>query len=182
MQTTSVLVELLIIGGALVLTLFAPSCRLLGLDPTQVASSIELKDALVIAFCVSYPLGIAWSRVCDWLTSAVDNRIQARFFTEPESYHKSLAIVLRSPSPLAESMTQVRSTYRVARASSVTFLLASVLTLSGWIPTTEAIDGRRSAIALLLLAASAASFWSWLHLRASYLKYVALAANPEKAT
>ena|SRR5688572_5424196 len=178
MQTTAILVELLIVGGSLMLVIFPPLCALLGLDPATVANGLSLKDALIMAF-VAYPLGIIWSRFCDWATKSIDRRIKRRYFLSPDDqgYHLALSKLLAADTPLADSMGQTRCSYRVARASVFTFLVAALVIVLQDTSVPELVDSRaRNILVLALLLGSAASFWSWYHLRDSYLKFLQIDA------
>jgi hypothetical protein len=174
-QTTVFLIELLIIGGELALLLGGIFVLYFGgdLQALKVEKELYTVAAVVVAVAL-YPLGIVWNRASDACFSALDKRLKNEAFQPAEdtssAYHNALAAILLSESPLSAQLGQVRSTYRIARATGLSALLGALVML----PRAVASDGGATAwVPILLLALfGCGSVQCWFHLRKHYLEYV----------
>src|SRR5689334_14102542 len=127
MQTTELIVEILVIGGGVSICLTPVVAYLLGVPPSTLLSRLDLKEFLVVVITAVYPLGIVWNRVADGLFSRAERKLRAQYFDSDDNYHLSLIRIYLKNTSFGDRLYQVRSLYRIARASTLTFLLAAAV-------------------------------------------------------
>lgn len=173
MQITVILVELLVIGGEFVLLLLLLGHLYFGLQLPPSLENPELESLIAMGLAL-YPLGIFWSRLSDAVVKPLDHRLKLRQFSSNVEYHQVLLRVLMHGGPAAEALAQVRSQYRLARATGVTCLFALLL----FLPKIDSsalqpvLQGAQVLIASLLALVGLGSLLAWGHLRNHYLLYV----------
>ena len=182
MQTTVIIVELLVIGGGVALLLLPLVALLLGTSVTDLATGIDLADFLIVAVCAVYPIGIVWSRICDLMSSPLDRRLIATVFAKDgrdgvegrKAYENALIHVHILAADLAASLAQYRALFRVARATCFVSFIGAF-----WIPVALAREPgfALSRAGMILIGAltfglSIGAGASWLHLRKTYLWWV----------
>lgn len=178
MQTTVLLVELLVIGGQVILLVLPLLAWLLGISSSQLLSELDLKDLLVAITTLAYPAGLFWSRLGDVLFQRSDQRILKDYFSSREAYHIALVTIHLHSSALQERLAQVRSLFRIARASTLSFLVGSFIVPVAIIaePANRHLGVLKPIGAtMLMLACALASYRVWRHQRISYLNWAATA-------
>lgn len=181
MQFTALLGEMLIIGATalyVALKLVSEVNGLAYLDPSAIGSRLDLA---VLGALLSYPFGVMWSRLSDVMFSHADGKLVANAFGDRESYHRRLAEVLKSDTPLASGLAEFRSNFRVCRAITCTLLLGALSAAIGFGVGREVRDhlGARVLLTLGQILLAIGAYATWGHLRASYLAFVKHATEAE---
>lgn len=180
MKTTTVLAEFLVVGLQCALLAGWAGYVFLGWNMTTLASWDAIGDWVAFLLLL-YAFGILWGRLADVLVWPLDRWLKDKVFRaqpvkcfDRKQYHAALLDIHIRHSALAESMAQVRSQYRIARATALTGLAALVVT--GFQPFLRpvALDQTRfigimafAAIFLLL------GLETYRHLRGHYLGWTA---------
>ena len=178
MRTTIIVVELLIVGAEFAALLLLVGALYFGVPPSLLKLPANAVHATMLVSVV-YPLGIAWSRVCDLLCSFFDRRMKERTFEWrgddlDKAYRTTLIRVLAGSSTLADGLAQARSQFRIARATGVSSLLAALTVLvatfgkqlCAWNAT------QKSGLIVLLVALGVISMQAWYHLRSHHLRWI----------
>lgn len=178
---TVLLIELLIIGGEFALLVVAGYAWYIGVDLTAVTIDKDVITPLAIATTAAlYPLGIVWSRISDLVWSRLDSRARERVFAGEDPalrYHRALVLVLARSDKIAEGLSQVRSVYRVARATGTSCLLGAIMLACAAHRLNFLTTHAEVASVFLLTLVGASSVQAWYHLRSHYLLYVAHAST-----
>lgn len=183
MKTTVVVVELLIVGAEFAALLLLVGVFYFGVPPSLLQLPTNLIETTMLVLIV-YPLGVAWSRVCDLLCGPLDRRIKRSTFERnghelDEEYRKTLIRVLAGSSTIADGLAQTRSQFRIARATGVSAVLAALTVLAGALgKQLDAMSAiQKVGLIILLLALGLISLQAWYHLRSHHLRWIRTAGG-----
>jgi hypothetical protein len=173
MKTTSLFVEILVIGGGILSALSPVILLLLGATFEDIAAAAQVKDLIAISVVVIYPLGLLWSYVADACFSRANSTILKSFELSSEEYHRTLLALHQSSPGLVEGMTLVRTSYRIARATTMSLLVFVVAFL-----VANCVEPRRVPVLPLVglcVGFMVGFYHCWHHLRTTYIRWVSLA-------
>ena len=109
-----------------------------------------------------------------------DRSIREAKTVEASAYHEALVHIQLHHPGLGNQLDQVRSVYRVARASVLSFLIAAITIPYEFASVAPSASACKTlVIVLFFLCCAAGSFWAWRHLRSSYLQWVSIAKARE---
>lgn len=125
MKTTSLFVEILMIGSGLITWLGLLAFAFLGLD--WLPSNLSINSLILIPFtAILYVLGIVWDRVVDRITDFWDKPIRNKYFTNSNEYHIAKDTVYSDAEPLKDLFEYTRSRMRICRSWMIDWLMISI--------------------------------------------------------
>lgn len=174
MNTTSIVVELLVVGFLCFLSLVAVLAVAAGCDMEELmtlASRVELPFQLAAA----YVAGIVWNRLCDQCFHHVDIKlIRSNGYATREAFQLARTKVIQTSDRLRDHLAYFRNLIRVTRATTVTAAVYCLLFPFAPLRVFPFIETeRQGVIALILLdiALFAAGF-AWYKLEDGYIASV----------
>lgn len=119
MSTTSIVVELLVVGFLGFLALAPVTVVAGGWEMSTLAVLVgELQ--LPFQLAAAYVFGIIWNRVCDQCFHHVDIRIIRRYgYTDRAAFQLARTHIIQSSVPLREHLSYFRNLIRVSRATTI---------------------------------------------------------------
>ena len=173
MNTTSLLIELLISGLAFLFSLFPIIAYLFDVDIIEVMK-IFSGLALPYQLLLIYALGIIWNRVCDEVFWPIEEKIIKHRFTTKENFTSAkIRVFMKENSSMVDYLGKIRSLLRITRIISV-FPLISLIEL----PLIMHYGHVQFTIVKLLLVIfigmsfAALSSYTWYRFQRSYVKVV----------
>jgi hypothetical protein len=167
MSTTSLLVELVVIGVAALAWVVLLVLSVFGWNWVPV-DKIFSSVALVPLLSFIYILGIVSDRIADTLFEKCwNNRLRRKYFGSVEEYHAGRRIILTGSERLAELLEYGRSRLRICRGWAFSsILIAITLNMFVWLRVSKAADSSIvwtlslfGSVACLLFAI--ASWYTW---------------------
>ncbi len=173
MATTTLLVELLIVGYAFFVSI-TPFISLIFkadiIDIFQFSASLEIHYQLIIA----YGLGIIWNRACDQIFHIFDLKIIRTKFIDRESYQKSRIKLVMSGKEIYNYLSNFRSLIRITRVLSILFLILIFTTpfLYNYMLWVNFSNTQKFLITIFEIILFIFSCGSWYHLQKGYVSAI----------
>ena len=128
MKTTSVVIEILIIGLQTIMWLALIVLSVFGYRWVRIDSGLLLALTLFVT-AISYTLGVLFDNLWNRLSKIIDEPIRLKFFSVSEEAHSTRINVLFNNKNAVEFMEYIRSRMRIARASFYNFFLITICAL-----------------------------------------------------
>lgn len=174
METTALLVEIVIVGFGFFLSLVPALTIATGVPPLDVLC-FYASVPLVFQLAASYAAGVFWNRVCDQVFHPLDGKIVRSRFSSRDEYQAARIEAVVEGKSIRDYLANYRSLIRISRASSVllfVYLVASPLWVGTLPPLAELPAFRKLALLVLELGLLSASVYAWYHLQRGYVSAV----------
>ena len=174
MNTTSLFVELLVIGVGAAIWVLLLTLSIFGYEWFPPDKTLSILDAIPI-LAVVYVLGIVSDRMIDLLFSHLwGSKARLQQFPDAKAYHEARRKVLTSSDAMSKMIEYSRSRIRICRGWSVhSILIACAIIIFAW----TRLPDRQLAVGVSIFGATAffflgfASWYAWRYLNATqYLK------------
>jgi len=126
MKTTSLIVEILVVGVLGALVLLPISAQLGGAELSDAFQAVG-RLQLVAQLALAYALGVMWNRLCNGLFSGPERLVRSKLGITKSENQESRIRLSSTTNPLNDYLVATRGIIRVSRASCV--LLLSYLLL-----------------------------------------------------
>lgn len=163
MATTTLLVEILVVGLLAFVSLYVPLSAW-----TVVDFSRALSLPLFLQIGLAYVTGIIWNRVCNLAFAFPERRITASVFSSREQWHKTRLEVIAEGGRLVEYTEVLRSFVRLSRAAALLSLIHGLTFLIAY-PVFNGLNITRWQLVTFYAVLFGLSLFSWYWHRKGYL-------------
>ncbi len=172
MSTTSLFVELIVIGVGVLLWLLLLAASIFGFSwPAEFDAVILVAAVPVLA--VVYVLGIIWDRISDWIFQRLwADDLRSAYFDDLSAYYNARRTIITGSEPLSNLLEYGRSRLRICRGWTLNALAGAVaLNVLVWTGAPDDFAISRGLLSALgtgfLVALSCGSWFAWRSLAAA---------------
>lgn len=171
MNTTYLLIELLIAGFLFFLSLIPFAVLILGYELESVLT-FHLSIYWPYQILAAYSAGIVWNRICDEIYSYFENKIILSKFNSKEDYISARLKVILHGAPVKNYLETLRSLLRVSRVFSITSVIYSISVPFFLLGLNDMPPSQILLIMIILILFTIASIYAWYKFQRSYIKVV----------
>ncbi len=161
MSTTSLFVELIVIGSGVFLWLATTALALFGAGAVPISQTVLIASAIP-ALSVIYVLGIVWDRLADWLFGRLwGDGLRSSEFDNIGEYYDARRLILTGSPALSELLEYGRSRLRICRGWALNAPLIGVSLEYVLLTTPDLVANTLAACVAAAVFSSALTFGCW---------------------
>lgn len=166
MNTTSLLIEIIVIGAVALLWLVPP---VLSIAPNQLHHLLRSSTpaVLVVGIAILYAVGLTINFLSDRLMSPIQRRL-AKELGGKRQLQKARAHVLLQGAPAVEYLHQRRSIVRIFRAMALNAALIALVWAWGSAPEIQTFGAARWAVVATAIVACLIATWAFIRTLRGY--------------
>lgn len=169
MKTTSLFVEILIIGSGLFTWMALLVFSILGVEWLSVDFSPN-NLLFIPLLAIFYVLGIAWDRMVDLITDIWDKPLRKQYFSDSDTYHKAKDLVYSHSESIKDLFEYTRSRMRICRSWMIDWFIIFLI-FPFFISSNNLVPEKLLFIIVfevLFLTFSTITFFSWRKLTSTF--------------
>ena len=168
MQTTALVVEVLVVGILAAVGLAPAAALLTGMSLSAVWSELA-SMSLVMQLGMTYSLGVVWNRVCNFVFGPLEGVVRWRQGLGKDEIQRKRIVVSSSASPLAFHLGSTRGMIRIVRSTVLLMAMLLAWNLRGVVSLSTSQGSTVTVPTSVLAGSLLVCLYSWQRLYRGYL-------------